>query len=272
MQRTGRNHQGPARARLLFGPTRMSAILEVSDLHVGYGAVRVVQGVSLRVAKGSVTALIGGNGAGKTTIMKALIGSLSHAAGTIIYKSQDIGRLRPYERVNLGLALVPEGRMIFPQMTVEENLRIGGIVPRARPDRGERREEIYELFPRLRQRRSQKGGTLSGGEQQMLALGRALMSMPDLLLLDEPTLGLAPLMADTLFGAIEALQRTGVTILIAEQDTPRTLALADRAYVVENGRIAFDGTGQELLDDPRVREAYLGISEGPSPVQTNHSI
>jgi len=149
--------------------------------------------------------------------------------------------------------------MIFPHMTVEENLRIGGIVPRAQPSRGARREEIYELFPRLRQRRTQKGGTLSGGEQQMLALGRALMSMPDLLLLDEPTLGLAPLMADALFTAIEALQKARVTILIAEQDTPRTLALAERAYVVENGKVAFDGTGQELLDDPRVREAYLGI-------------
>lgn len=242
----------------------MSAILEVSDLHAGYGAVRVVHGVSLRVATGSVTALIGGNGAGKTTIMKTLVGSLAHTAGTIHYKSQDIGRLRPYERVNLGLALVPEGRWIFPHMTVEENLRVGGIVPRAQVGRGDRREEIYELFPRLRQRRTQKGGTLSGGEQQMLALGRALMSKPDLLLLDEPTLGLAPLMADALFVAIENLQKAGVTILIAEQDTPRTLALAEWAYVVENGVIAFDGTGAELLNDPRVREAYLGISESPT--------
>ncbi|TFL15534.1 ABC transporter ATP-binding protein [Pusillimonas caeni] len=247
----------------------MSAILEVSDLHVGYGAVKVVHGVSLLVAQGSVTALIGGNGAGKTTIMKALIGSLSQSAGTIVYKSQNIGSLRPHERVNLGLALVPEGRLIFPQLTVEENLRIGGIVPRAQSCKGKRHEEIYELFPRLHQRRAQKGGTLSGGEQQMLALGRALMSAPDLLLLDEPTLGLAPLMADTLFAAIEALQRGGMTILIAEQDTPRTLALADRAYVIENGKVAFDGAGKELLDDPRVREAYLGISEQPSPIQHN---
>ena len=243
----------------------MSAILEVSDLRVGYGAVQVVHGVSLRVEKGSVTALIGGNGAGKTTIMKALVGSLAKSAGTITFMSQDIGHMRPHERVNLGLALVPEGRMIFPHMTVEENLRIGGIVPRARPRGAARREEIYEMFPRLRERRMQKGGTLSGGEQQMLALGRGLMSMPDLLLLDEPTLGLAPLMADALFDSIAALQKAGMTILIAEQDTPRTLALAERAYVIENGRVAFDGTGHELLDDPRVREAYLGISDRPSP-------
>lgn len=238
----------------------MSAILEVSHLRAGYGAAEVVHDVSIRVEHGSVTALIGGNGAGKTTIMKALAGSLDKSAGTITFKSQDIGHLRPHERVNLGLVLVPEGRMIFPQMTVEENLRIGGIVSRAQAHSAERREEIYKSFPRLRERRAQKGGTLSGGEQQMLALGRGLMAMPELLLLDEPTLGLAPLMADTLFTSIAALQKAGMTILIAEQDTPRTLALAERAYVIENGRVAFDGTGQELLNNPRVREAYLGIS------------
>jgi branched-chain amino acid transport system ATP-binding protein len=237
----------------------MSAILEVSHLRAGYGAAQVVHDVSIRVEKGSVIALIGGNGAGKTTIMKALAGSLAKSAGTVTFKSQDIGDLPPYERVDLGLVLVPEGRLIFPYMTVEENLRIGAIVPRARHRSLERREEIYELFPRLRERRTQKGGTLSGGEQQMLALGRGLMSMPDLLLLDEPTLGLAPLMADTLFASIATLRKAGVTILIAEQDTPRTLALAERAYVIENGRVSFDGTGEALLNDPRVRQAYLGI-------------
>ena len=238
----------------------MSAILEVSHLRAGYGAVQVVHDVSIRVEKGSITALIGGNGAGKTTIMKALCGSLTKTAGTVTFKSRDIGDLPPYERVNLGLALVPEGRLIFPHMTVEENLRIGAIVSRARHSSLQRRQEIYDLFPRLHERRMQNGGTLSGGEQQMLALGRGLMSMPDLLMLDEPSLGLAPLMADTLFNSIAALQKAGVTILIAEQDTPRTLALAERAYVIENGRVVLDGTGQELLNDPRVREAYLGIS------------
>jgi len=238
----------------------MNAILEVSCLRAGYGVVQVVQDVSIRVGKGSVTALIGGNGAGKSTIMKALAGILAKSAGAVTFKSQDIGDLAPHDRVNLGLALVPEGRLIFPYMTVEENLRIGAIVPRVRHRSRERREEIYELFPRLRERRMQNAGTLSGGEQQMLALGRGLMSMPDLLLLDEPTLGLAPLMADTLFASISALQKTGVTILIAEQDTPRTLALAQRAYVIENGRVAFEGAGPELLNDPRVREAYLGVS------------
>ncbi|MGE3987219.1 ABC transporter ATP-binding protein [Pseudorhodoplanes sp.] len=238
----------------------MSAILEVSHLQAGYGAVQVVHDVSFRVEKGSVTALIGGNGAGKTTIMKALAGSLRQNAGTVTFKSQDISDLAPHDRVDRGLALVPEGRMIFSHMTVEENLRIGAIVPRARHRSQQRREDIYGLFPRLRERRTQNGGTLSGGEQQMLALGRGLMSMPDLLLLDEPTLGLAPMMAETLFASIAKLQEAGVTILIAEQDTARTLALAEAAYVIENGRVAFDGTGAELLDDPRVREAYLGIS------------
>jgi branched-chain amino acid transport system ATP-binding protein len=239
----------------------MSVILEVSHLRAGYGAAQVVHDVSIRVETGSVTALIGGNGAGKTTIMKALAGTIEKFAGTVVFKSHDIGDLPPNERVDRGLALVPEGRLIFPNMTVEENLRIGAIIPRARHRSLERREEIYDLFPRLRERRTQSGGTLSGGEQQMLALGRGLMSMPDLLLLDEPTLGLAPLMADTLFASIATLQKAGVTILIAEQDMPRTLALAEQAYVIENGRVAFDGFGQELLNDPRVREAYLGVSE-----------
>jgi branched-chain amino acid transport system ATP-binding protein len=238
----------------------MSAILEVSHLRAGYEAVQVVHDVSIRVRKGSITALIGGNGAGKTTIMKALAGSIGHTAGTVTFNSQDISRLAPHERVNLGLALVPEGRLIFSHMSVEENLRIGAIVPRARDRSEERREQIYELFPRLRERRSQPGGTLSGGEQQMLALGRGLMSRPELLLLDEPTLGLAPLMAETLFASITKLQKAGVTILIAEQDTPRTLVIAETAYVVENGRVAFAGTGPALLNDPRVREAYLGVS------------
>jgi branched-chain amino acid transport system ATP-binding protein len=165
----------------------MSAILEVMHLRTGYGAAQVIQDVSIRIERGSVTALIGGNGAGKTTLMKALAGSLAASSGRIVFKSQDISRLAPHQRVDLGLALVPEGRLIFPRMTVEDNLRIGGVVPRARRESAQRREEIYDMFPRLRERRLQKGGTLSGGEQQMLALGRGLMSRPNLLLLDEPS-------------------------------------------------------------------------------------
>jgi branched-chain amino acid transport system ATP-binding protein len=237
----------------------MSAILEVLHLRAGYEAVQVVHDASFTVARGSITALVGGNGAGKTTVIKTIVGSLPRFGGDVIFKGKEISDQPPHARVNRGLALVPEGRLIFPQLTVAENLRLGAIVPRARAGYIARRDEIYELFPRLHERRTQMGGTLSGGEQQMLALGRGLMSAPELLLLDEPTLGLAPLIVETLFSTIELLRRRGVTILVVEQDTARTLAIADHAYVMENGRIALEGAGRDLLGNAKVREAYLGI-------------
>lgn len=236
-----------------------AALLDVADLEAGYGAVRVLHGLSLTVREGSITALIGGNGAGKTTLMKTLAGALGVASGRIRFSGTDITALSASKRVNAGLVLVPEGRLIFPQLTVEENLRLGAVVPRARAGYAAHREVIYDLFPRLAERRSQSGGTLSGGEQQMLALGRGLMAQPKLLLLDEPTLGLAPKIATALFETIASLRERGLTILIAEQDVPRTLGLADHGYVIENGRIVLDGSGDALLKNPRVREAYMGL-------------
>lgn len=236
-----------------------SDLLTLTDVVAGYGAVRILRGVSLRVVDGSITALVGGNGAGKTTLMNTIVGIVSPDSGAVSFERQDVTHLRPSDRVNQGIVLVPEGRLIFPQLTVEENLRVGAIAPRARPHQAESLESVYTLFPRLIERRRQYGGTLSGGEQQMLALGRGLMARPRVLLLDEPTMGLAPQVADQIFETIVELRSKGMTILIAEQETARTLSCADRGYVMENGSVVLEGTGQDLLDNPSVREAYLGI-------------
>jgi len=236
-----------------------AALLELDGVVAGYGSVRILHGVSLSVAEGSVTALVGANGAGKTTLLRSIAGSILASAGAIRFDGSDITRLAPSRRVEAGLALVPEGRLIFPWLTVEENMRVGAIARRARAGQAARLDEIYGLFPRLAERRRQYGGTLSGGEQQMLALGRCLMSRPRLLLLDEPTLGLAPIMAKLIFETVARLRQSRITILLAEQDVARTLALADRAYVIENGRIVLDGSGEALLADPRVKSAYLGL-------------
>ncbi len=234
-------------------------LLELGGIDAGYGEVRVVHGVSLAVAPGSVTALIGSNGAGKTTLMRAIAGLLPADGGSLRFDGHDLGRLPADRRVAAGLALVPEGRLIFPELSVEENLRIGGHVARARAGRSARIMEMYALFPQLGERRDQAGETLSGGEQQMLAIARGLMSQPKLLLLDEPSLGLAPIMARLLFDTIVRIRAAGVTIFIVEQDVRSTLAIADRAYVLENGRIVRQGDGAGLLHDPAVREAYLGL-------------
>ncbi len=233
--------------------------LEISGLACGYGAMMAVHGVDITVPKGEITALLGSNGAGKSTTLRALSGLIPRTRGTIRLNGEDISELKADRRVDRGIVMVPEGRMIFPEMTVEENLRIGAFPPRARKATPKTLVEVYELFPRLAERRRQAGGTLSGGEQQMLALGRGLMAKPTVLLLDEPSLGLAPIMADTLFETIEALTVQGLTILIAEQDIGRTLNLARTGYVIENGRIAMTGTGAELLGDPQIKVAYLGL-------------
>jgi len=234
-------------------------LLRCADIAAGYGLVRVLNGVELDVARGSVTALLGSNGAGKTTLMRTLAGLLVPTSGRIQLGGVDITAWPAHRRVEAGLALVPEGRRVFPELSVVDNLRLGAVVPRARAEWHEQLAAAFELFPRLAERRSQSAGLLSGGEQQMLALARGLMSQPRLLLLDEPTLGLAPRMVETIFDAIRRLKAQGTTILIAEQDVMTTLGVSDDCYVVENGHIVLSGPSAILADDPRIRTAYLGL-------------
>ncbi|MGH7002334.1 MAG: ABC transporter ATP-binding protein [Alphaproteobacteria bacterium] len=237
----------------------MTALLEASDVVAGYGDVIIVHGLSVAAAEHQITALVGANGAGKSTLMRALAGVLPLRRGSLRFGGRAVEGLRAHARVEAGIVLVPEGRLIFPHMTVEDNLRVGAINPRGRAVLARTRDEVYALFPRLAERRRQLGGTLSGGEQQMLALGRGLMARPTMLLLDEPTLGLAPIMARLIFETLARLREAGLTILLAEQDVARTLAIADQAFVIENGRVALEGRGAALLNDPRVKAAYLGL-------------
>jgi branched-chain amino acid transport system ATP-binding protein len=232
--------------------------LTVEGLDAGYGEVSVLRGVTLTAAAGQITAVIGANGAGKSTLMRALAGLIVPTAGRIGLDGQPITADPPHRRVGRGLVLVPEGRLIFPDLTVRENLILGAIPPHARALREASMAEVCALFPRLEERMDQPGGTLSGGEQQMLALGRGLMAKPRVLLLDEPTLGLAPSIARMIFRIVPQLIDMGLTVVIAEQDLHRTLRIAHRAYVLENGAIAAQGTGAELARDPAVRRAYLG--------------
>jgi branched-chain amino acid transport system ATP-binding protein len=235
------------------------SLLTIADLDAGYGAVVVLDGVSLTVAAGSVTALLGSNGAGKTTLMRVLAGLIAPTRGRILFNGADIADWPSHRRVAEGLALVPEGRRVFPDMTVEENLRLGAITPRVRKSWPAGRDTAFAMFPRLQERRRQMAGSLSGGEQQMLAMARGLMSAPRLLLLDEPTLGLAPQIVELIFQSIIELRQRGCTILIAEQDVVGTLDIADTAYVLENGRIALSGPARSLAGDERIRTAYLGL-------------
>jgi len=234
-------------------------MLEVTDLVAGYGATQVLHGLSLQVQGGSVTGLLGANGAGKTTLMKTLAGLLPVAGGHLRFMGENIAAEPSHRRVLGGLVLVPEGRMVFPTLSVAENLRLGAINPRARPALKRSLEHVFHVFPRLLERERQAAVTLSGGEQQMLAIGRALMAQPRLMLLDEPTLGLAPIVAHHIFELIQRLVADGLTLLVAEQDVRRTLSAAQHAYVVENGRIAAEGPAEQLADDPRIRQAYLGL-------------
>ncbi|MEX0921324.1 MAG: ABC transporter ATP-binding protein [Rhodovibrionaceae bacterium] len=234
-------------------------MLEVSGLEAGYGEVHVLEGIDLAVEEGSITAVIGSNGAGKTTLMRALSGLLVPKRGTIRFAGEEITVWKPSQRVERGLVLVPEGRLIFPDLSVADTLRLGAYGKQARAGWRERLGEIYELFPRLAERRHTRGGSLSGGEQQMLALGRGLMSCPKLLLLDEPSLGLAPVMARHVFDAIRRISESGITVCLVEQDVHATLELADYGYVLENGRVAAQDSGSALLASPRIKESYLGL-------------
>ncbi len=234
-------------------------LLEVDNLVAGYGATQVVQGLSLRVAAGGVTALLGANGAGKTTLMKALAGLVPVSGGHLRFQGAEITHSSCDKRVLGGMVLVPEGRMVFPSLSVQENLRLGGINPRARVHWRRSLEHVFHVFPRLAERRAQQAITLSGGEQQMLAIGRGLMAQPTLMLLDEPTLGLAPVMTQQIFELVRRLVADGLTLLLAEQDVQRTLEVAQQAYVIENGRVATHGPAREIGADPRIRQAYLGL-------------
>jgi branched-chain amino acid transport system ATP-binding protein len=232
-------------------------LLEVKNLEVHYGGIRAVKGIDLEVAEGELVCLIGANGAGKTTTLKA-ISRLIPSSGTIAYAGSDVSRARVHELPRQGLVMVPEGRGIFPQLTVEENLMMGAY---ARGGHGGT-EKQYATFPRLRERRLQVAGTLSGGEQQMLALARALMSDPKLLLLDEPSMGLAPMMVTRIFDVVREIAARGVTILLVEQNARLALELAHRGYVMESGVISLSGSARDLLNDSRVKEAYLGEGAG----------
>ncbi|MEU9734512.1 ABC transporter ATP-binding protein [Streptomyces sp. NPDC048002] len=236
----------------------MSALLEVRDLRVAYGKVEAVKGISLTVEEGEVVTLIGTNGAGKTTTLHTLSGLLEPSAGHVTFAGRDVVGVPAHHVVALGLAHSPEGRHIFPRLTVEENLLLGAFLRRDAAGIADDVERGYTLFPRLRERRGQAAGTLSGGEQQMLAMARALMCRPRLLMLDEPSMGLSPIMMKKIMATVAELKSSGTTILLVEQNARAALALADRAYVMETGRIVLTGGGRELLHDESVRKAYLG--------------
>jgi branched-chain amino acid transport system ATP-binding protein len=237
-------------------------LLELDDIAVAYGSIEVLHGVSLSVEEGEVVSLIGANGAGKTTTMRAISGLRPLARGRILFDGSDISGLAPHKRVQAGICQVPEGRGVFPGMSVVENLDMGAYARRfdSKTQRTELLEHVYGLFPVLAERRQQKGGLLSGGEQQMLAIGRALMSRPRLLLLDEPSLGLAPRITQQIFSIISTINGDGVTVLLVEQNARAALLRSDRGYVLETGAINKTGTGEELLADPAVVEAYLGVA------------
>ena len=234
------------------------AILELHDMNVYYGAIHALKGVSLTVNAGEVVTLIGCNGAGKTTTLATICGLMQSKTGSLRYAGRDISSTATHKLVKAGLVMAPEGRGIFPNLSVEENLRIGAYARSDKPGIEKDLRHAFEIFPRLEERRHQKGGTLSGGEQQMLAIARSLMSKPKLLLLDEPSLGLAPLIVRTIFETVDRVNQEGVTILLVEQNARIALKHSDRAYVIESGEITISGKSAELLDDPRVKAAYLG--------------
>ena len=232
-------------------------MLKVNDINVYYGSIHAIKGVSFEVHQGEVVTLIGANGAGKSTTLQTISGLLRSKTGSIEFLGENLGGVAPHKIVAKGLAHVPEGRRVFLQMTVEENLEMGAFTrPNSEIDSGI--ENVYERFPRLKERRKQIAGTLSGGEQQMLAMGRALMSSPKLLMLDEPSMGLAPLLVEQIFDIIRELHKAGTTILLVEQNAQMALSVADRGYVLETGKIVAPGTGADLLNDDAVKKAYLG--------------
>jgi len=234
-------------------------VLAIKNIDVFYGDVQVIWDLSFEVKQGEVLALIGANGAGKSTTLKTISGILRPKMGEILFENQPIHLIEPFRLIEMGIAHVPEARRLFVEMTVEENLDMGSLKGAARKDRAKTKEMIFNLFPRLRERQYQPAGTLSGGEQQMVAIARGLMAKPKLLMLDEPSLGLAPILVREIFNVINRIRKEGVTVLIVEQNVKQTLATADRAYVLENGRVTLEGSGADLANNPHVQAAYLGV-------------
>lgn len=234
------------------------SILEVKDLSVYYGVIQALKGISFHVNKGEIVALIGANGAGKTTTLHTLSGLISADSGTINYKGHELTKLPSHKIVTFGMAQVPEGRRVFAEMTVLQNLKMGAYTRNDKAEFEATLQRVYRRFPRLEERKSQLAGTLSGGEQQMLAMGRALMSHPDLILMDEPSMGLSPIFVNEIFSIIEDVNKDGVTVLLVEQNARKALSIANRAYVLETGTIAKEGDAKELLNDEAIRKAYLG--------------
>ena len=237
----------------------MTALLEVKDLELSYGDARVLAGVSLQIHRGEIAAVVGANGAGKTSLIRAISRIEKPRAGQIVFSERDITGMDSHEICDLGIGQVAEGRQLFPTLTTMENLAMGAMLPRARAKMKQTMAEVFELFPRLGERKQQAAGTLSGGEQQMLAIGRCLMGRPELIMFDEPSLGLAPAVFHQLLQAIRTLNQRGLTVMLAEQNVAVSLKISQRAYVLENGRVVKAGSGGELLNDDHVRQAYLGL-------------
>ncbi|MCD7716897.1 MAG: ABC transporter ATP-binding protein [Lachnospiraceae bacterium] len=233
-------------------------MLEVKDLYVNYGAVEAIKGISFTVNSGEIVTLIGANGAGKTTTLHTISGLVKAKSGSITYDGTDLLKTDPSKMITLGIAHVPEGRHVFPEMTVEENLQMGAYSSKDKDAEAESMKDVFEKFPRLKERRKQLAGTLSGGEQQMLAVGRALMGKPSIMLMDEPSMGLSPLLVKEVFAIIREIHQAGITVLLNEQNAKMALSIADRAYVLETGTISISGPASELLQDERVKKAYLG--------------
>ena len=234
------------------------AMLEIKDLEVYYGMIRAIKGVSFDVNEGEVIALIGANGAGKTTILHTITGLLSPKKGSVIFEGQDITKIPAHKIVSLGMAHVPEGRRVFAQMTVYQNLKMGAYTRSSKEEIEASLETVYKRFPRLEERKNQIAGTLSGGEQQMLAMGRALMSKPKIILMDEPSMGLSPILVNEIFDIIQSVSAAGTTVLLVEQNAKKALSIADRAYVLETGKIVTSGDAIELMNDDAIKKAYLG--------------
>ena len=234
------------------------AMLEVKDLEVYYGMIQAIKGISFEVNKGEVIALIGANGAGKTTTLHTITGLLSPKKGSVMFEGKDITKIPAHKIVSMGMAHVPEGRRVFADLSVYENLKLGAYTRKDKENLNKDLESIYERFPRLAERKNQSAGTLSGGEQQMLAMGRALMSKPSIILMDEPSMGLSPILVNEIFDIIESISKSGTTVLLVEQNAKKALSIADRAYVLETGKIVTSGKSSELLENDSIKKAYLG--------------